>query len=264
MQARRNTWMILGLSLLLALPINAAEAESTTIAETLPPPVFVAPGEEHLMHIKVTKDGIRYSIREDGLVCIEGIQTTAVSLVIPAEIDGARVVEIAPAAFMHDAGIIGITLPDTLEVIGAQAFEGCPNLREVVLPRTLTRIPPRCFRDCKALAEINLPEALEAVDARAFYGCALLGTLEVPGGLKEIGDEAFYACEQLILHCGENETVRAYAEINRIPTSFWETSNAQLLTLGGIAVLMGGGLFLGKRLLGRWKEERHRKNKKTG
>ncbi len=238
------------LAILLSLPAFATEGV-TTEGETLPPPVFVAPGKEHLMHIKTTADGIRYSIREDGDIRIEGAQTTALHLVIPDRIDGAKVVEVAPAAFSGDGNITAITLPDSIVVVGKQAFENCVNLTSVKLPSTLRVIPERCFRACQALQKVTLPEALEEVGDSAFSGCTMLGELIVPASLHVIGDEAFLGCEQLILSCEENDFVQEYAEKHRIPTDFWETSNAQFLMLGAIAAGMGAVLVLGKWGLGK-------------
>ena len=52
-----------------------------------------------------------------------------VDLVIPSEIDGYPVTEIAKSAFKNCDGITSITIPDSVTTIGEEAFVGCPYLQ---------------------------------------------------------------------------------------------------------------------------------------
>ena len=56
----------------------------------------------------------------------------------------------------------------------------------------------------------------------------------MPASVTEIGTEAFAACAALTLDCSENETARAYAAANAIPTGFADTGAYTLLICGGI------------------------------
>lgn len=237
----------------LTIPCFALLSEGTTTTPApLPPPVFVAPGEEHLMHIKTTEEGIRYSVKEDETVCIEGYISTALTLTVPNEIDGMPVNEIARAAFFGNTGLISIILPDSLTLIGEDAFASCPNLTAVTLPDSVKVIPAGCFADCKALRTLNLPVGLEEIGFRAFRGCAILSKLTAPPSLSKIGLEAFYGCEQLIFDCKASPYAAAYASENRIPQSFFETSNAQWLALALTTAALAAAFFLLRTPVKRW------------
>lgn len=66
---------------------------------------------------------------------------------------GLTAVDIAGAAsigvqcFYGNTLLTGVTLPETLETIGANAFSQCPALTELTLPRSLTEISAAAFTD---------------------------------------------------------------------------------------------------------------------
>ena len=51
---------------------------------------------------------------------------------IPKEIDSVNVTTIAPQAFAYSQNIETITLPDTINGVGAYAFSECNSLKKVV------------------------------------------------------------------------------------------------------------------------------------
>ena len=173
--------LMLSLLALSGITVTASEtSEQQTDPPASLPSTMQPPGEDENAHIKTTPDGIRYSIKQDGTVRIEGCRTTAVKLQLPSSIDGKTVNEIAPAAFQKESGLIGIVIPDSITLIGERAFESCENLTSVILPDTLPLIPYRCFAECDSLRDVTLPTALEEIGERAFVGCTLLGRLEIP------------------------------------------------------------------------------------
>jgi hypothetical protein len=51
---------------------------------------------------------------------------------VPSRIGGQPVVMIGEEAFYTRSNIVSVALPFTIEVIGARAFSGCVNLKEVL------------------------------------------------------------------------------------------------------------------------------------
>ena len=87
-----------------------------------------------------------------------------------------RIVGIADGTFRNAESITRITLPDSVQSIGASAFEGCTNLKSV-----------------------NIPSKLKTLGARAFYGCSELraggGVMFIPGKVGTIKAGTFYGCQ---------------------------------------------------------------------
>ena len=52
-------------------------------------------------------------------------------MVIPDSIDGMPVTEIGDEAFLNNSALTSITVPQTVERIGARAFKGCTRLQEM-------------------------------------------------------------------------------------------------------------------------------------
>ena len=88
-------------------------------------------------------------------------------LIIPAEIEGYRVVGIS-----------------------SWAFRNCQQLTSVSIPVGVTYIGESAFRTCYALASANIPEGVTTIGSRAFFDCKL-NFIDLPSTLTEMGDRAF-------------------------------------------------------------------------
>lgn len=121
----------------------------------------------------------------------------------------------------YNSGLTSITLPASLESLGARVFYkcvsltsvtftgdkltelndymfyGCSALTDVTLPDGLKTIGNYAFRNCEALANITLGESLESIGRYAFYGCVGLETVKLPESLTTLGDYSFRNCNGL-------------------------------------------------------------------
>ena len=104
--------------------------------------------------------------------------------------------EIAPGTF-KGMEIKSITIPESIEIIGDEAFAECESLREVVFEDGLTSIGNKAFYGCKALEEVTLPDSLTMIGNEAFSGCEALKEIAFPENLTGIGREAFSNCYAL-------------------------------------------------------------------
>ncbi|MBR4201917.1 MAG: leucine-rich repeat protein [Oscillospiraceae bacterium] len=106
-------------------------------------------------------------------------------------------VEISDKVFAQKANLAGVVLPDSLEKIGAGAFNGCTGLLTVSVPDSVTFIGNEAFRGCTAMKEIHLPEGLTAVNSAICYQCSALTEITVPANVQMIAGNAFGECPQL-------------------------------------------------------------------
>ncbi|MCH5155318.1 MAG: leucine-rich repeat protein [Clostridiales bacterium] len=85
------------------------------------------------------------------------------------------------------------------EGLGAGAFNGCSDLRQIELGNGLTKISDYTFNDCSALNQITLSGALKGIGNYAFSGCTSLKSIEIESSVLEtIGDYAFADCSALV------------------------------------------------------------------
>lgn len=84
-------------------------------------------------------------------------------LVVPSELGGRAVLELAPGACEQLAGVERIVCADCIEAIGPSAFRSCRDLRGLVLPRMTASFDSSWVNQCRNLEELALPGMLERV-----------------------------------------------------------------------------------------------------
>lgn len=67
-----------------------------------------------------------------------------------------------------------VILPDSLEVIGDQAFDGCRQLERIIIPKSVHTIGNEAFRNCEKLKEIDVPDTIENIGEGILIGCKSL------------------------------------------------------------------------------------------
>ena len=100
-------------------------------------------------------------------------------------------------AFTQCFSLTEVTLSANLEKIGAEAFFGCEMLKKVVLPDSVKELGAAAFYDCSLLTSVTLSKNLKAVPDEAFGNCVCLKEVVIPEGIKEIGFEVFWGCSAL-------------------------------------------------------------------
>lgn len=84
-----------------------------------------------------------------------------------------------------------VTVPDTLEVIGTNAFASCCALESFSFPDGLERIESGAFFGCQSLRSIWLPDSLIYLGTCAFEGCSSLTNVRIPENIPYLGRLAF-------------------------------------------------------------------------
>ena len=103
---------------------------------------------------------------------ITGYTGSDAGIVLPTEINGVTMTEIAGSAFRNNTTIASVVISEGYANLGGQAFRGCTSLKTVVLPDTLTgSMGNYVFRDCSALESINIPKNITSINMAAFRDC---------------------------------------------------------------------------------------------
>ena len=99
------------------------------------------------------------------------------------------VTDIGGAAF-SGCNLKALTLPESLEAIGRNAFSGNRSLKSVNIPAKVKTIEERAFSFC-GLTELVIPEGVLVIDQDAFLGNYSLKNLTLPSTITSIGESAF-------------------------------------------------------------------------
>lgn len=91
-------------------------------------------------------------------------------------------------------GIQEISLPVTIESIGASAFASCTSLKTFTVPPKVTVLEEGVFNTCKKLTSITLPDNLTKISQGAFTSCHSLKSLTLPNSLQEVEPQVFSSC----------------------------------------------------------------------
>lgn len=122
------------------------------------------------------------------------------------------VTEINESAFQGSRGLTEITLPNTVNRIGANAFDGCSNLEKIstgneneVVENTLPRIQiinEMTFKNCSKLNKLVIPDSVTEIKEFAFGGTTFKNvmfstdelldkTILLPNSVTKIDGDAF-------------------------------------------------------------------------
>ena len=104
-----------------------------------------------------------------------------------------------------------VTIPNSVITIGADAFEGCVNIRKINIPESVNEIEGRgigyyskwgestvsALAECKCLKCVEFLDGSTVVPKYAFAGCQSAFAVIIPKTIIKIGDCAFAGCDEL-------------------------------------------------------------------
>ncbi|MBQ4100306.1 MAG: leucine-rich repeat domain-containing protein, partial [Oscillospiraceae bacterium] len=112
------------------------------------------------------------------------------------------ITSISDGAFAGFTALTSLTIPDSVEVIGACVFNGCTALTEITIPSGAGTINDSAFYGCSSLTKVtfNISDDginnLSYIGSGAFAGCGIT-SIEIPEFVSEIGVDAFANCSSL-------------------------------------------------------------------
>ena len=100
-------------------------------------------------------------------------------------------------AFTNNKLISSVEIPNTIMILGEDAFSGCTSLSEITGMEGISKIGSYCFSGCTSLQEIILPNNVTSIGICAFQSCSSLTSIEIPNSVTSIGQAAFSNCINL-------------------------------------------------------------------
>ena len=124
----------------------------------------------------------------EGGISITGYNTKGgYDVVIPSNINGKKVVEIATKAFQNKQ-LTSVTIPEGITSVGYAAFSG-NQLTSVIIPNSVTNIYVHAFSE-NQLTSVTIPNSVTSIGQSAFCDNQLT-SVTIPSSVTSIGDYAF-------------------------------------------------------------------------
>ncbi len=117
-------------------------------------------------------------------------EMTSVSLPTTLETMGASV-------FMDCTSLTSVTIPDGVTFISGDFFRGCTSLKSVTLPDSLWETGGCTFMYCTSLTSVRLPATLLSISWQMFKDCKSLTSLTIPRSVVDVKQDAFSGCTAL-------------------------------------------------------------------
>lgn len=143
-----------------------------------------------------------YELSEDNsgvkITAYKGVGEGSANCLIPAEIEGMPVTELASDMFRGKDYLAVLVMPDTVKsIIGDWGLcKDLKYLKAVKLSASLTSICAYMFSRCESLKEITIPESVTTIDRNAFYSSGLKA-IYIPDSVTKIDDSSFSFCKSL-------------------------------------------------------------------
>ncbi len=219
-------------------PLNRRLSRFTALGQTLPHFWLLTAFLGLMLPNWVSAQDFRFTTAA-GTITITGRTGTAPTVNIPASIGGLPVTAIADQAFIDDALMTSVTIPNSVATIGIGAFLNCARLIDVMIPNGITTIGDGTFENCFSLTGVTIPNTVTAIGGDAFISCSNLTSVTIPDSVSTIGPRAFYGCSQLTAVTIPNSVAMIGYEV------FAECSRLTNVTIPNSVTTIGDGAFSG-------------------
>ncbi len=156
-------------------------------------------------------------------------------VIIPEEVNGCKVISIMKEAFKDNLDVVIVTIPATVEFIGAKAFMNCINLKTVIIKNTenyennvILNMYSAVFFNCTNLTDVELRYPTKFMDWSIFENCVNLENITTDCILGNVPCRTFDGCVKLKNFCATGvETIEEKAFRNVILFHFNELGEIQ-------------------------------------
>ncbi|NCZ53125.1 MAG: fibronectin type III domain-containing protein, partial [Verrucomicrobia bacterium] len=150
------------------------------------------------MVARSTAEGDFFSSNVGGFVTITGYRGAGTFVMIPPTIGGVAVTAIGEGAFWEiGPRVTDVLVPDSVTLIGNNAFRSQALLTSIYLPSGLITLGDSAFQGCGALTSIIIPNSVITIGASAFFGTTIsasqrgLTSVTLGSSVQTIGEMAF-------------------------------------------------------------------------
>ena len=182
--------------------------------------------------------GFEYTKVSANEIAIKKYTGKKAELVIPAQLDGFKVVAINDSAFQDCLDLTSVVIPNSVTSIGKYCFSKCSNLIDVSISSSVTSIGEWAFTYCYGLSGVTIPNSVTSIGECAFYRCTNLKSVTIPSSVINFGNHAFSYCKNL-----ENVII-SYGVTSIGKYAFENCSSLKNVTIPNTVTSIGDSAFL--------------------
>ncbi len=137
--------------------------------------------------------------------------------------------------YINDVYTVNLVIPDGVEKISANSFEGCASIRTVTLPSTVKELGAQAFYNCSSLESISFGEGLTEIGDFVFFGCTKLTAITIPETVSLLSADALRgatALSSITLSSATQVESGAFADSTEISSVVFYGTEAEWLALG--------------------------------
>ena len=140
-------------------------------------------------------------------------------------------------------------IPQSVRIIGQQAFFGITSIRDIELPQSLEEIHDFAFQNCTGLHAVHIPGGVYFIGDNPFSGCRNLETITVDSANTDYDSRS--SCQAIIkksdlsLVSGCRSTIIPTGIRLIQPYAFKSIDGLQRIVLPGDVMAIGTGAFAG-------------------
>lgn len=162
-----------------------ADGESVTVSGTSGSPTQLT------IESSISDKGKNYTVTKIAMWAFNNARNTLTEVTLPNTVD-----EIGSQAFFNCSNLTKVIIPEGVRKIGQAAFYGCSQLTSITIPSTITNMDT-AFSGNTALSHVTLTNGISKISSSAFKGCTGLTEIKVPISMNEICSDAFNGCTSL-------------------------------------------------------------------
>jgi len=137
----------------------------------------------------------------------------------------------------YECGMASLTIGNGVKNIGLAAFECCGSLQSVAIPASVTSLGDDAFRACRSLTSATIGSGVSEIGTAVFASCTALESVVLPQSVKSIGDAAFNCCNALSsINIPDGVTSIGYS-------AFYQCNSLQSITLPDSVTSIGNSAF---------------------
>ena len=146
------------------------------------------------------KDGLYYALHSQDDLTLSvrsnphGVKYAG-DIVIPST--RAELTVDAVSGFIRCTDLTSVSIPNSVAIIGSNAFNGCKGLTTIDIPASVRNIQNSAFAFCSNLNSVTLRNGLEHIGSEAFSNCTSLESVTIPASVTTLEDYIFDDCPAL-------------------------------------------------------------------
>lgn len=97
----------------------------------------------------------------------------------------------------YNGAATDVIIPNSVTIIGKEAFMGCTGLKSIIIPDIVTSIEEGAFKQCEGLTNVRIPNSVTNIGDFAFCQCKNINEVILSKSINTINVSTFHACHKL-------------------------------------------------------------------